>query len=63
VLQSARNAVGGLAREAVSVGVTAALWPFGFADGGPAEIRRMIAAGAPEVRTPVLLVHRFAANK
>jgi pimeloyl-ACP methyl ester carboxylesterase len=63
VLQSARNAVGGLAREAVSVGVTAALWPFGLADGGPAEIRRMIAAGAPEVRTPVLLVHGFAANK
>ena len=34
MLHEARNAVGGLAREAVSVGVTAALWPFGFADRG-----------------------------
>ena len=42
MLHGARNAVGGLAREAVSVGVTAALWPFGFADRGTSEIQRHI---------------------
>ena len=63
MLHGARNAVGGLAREAVSVGVTAALWPFGFADRGTSEIERMLQRSWCEVDTPVLLVHGFAANK
>lgn len=63
MLDGARSAVGGLAREAVSIGVTAALWPFGFADRAGVEISRMIGNGPPEVPTPVLLVHGFAANK
>jgi pimeloyl-ACP methyl ester carboxylesterase len=53
----------GHAREAVSLAVTAAVWPFGLVDEGIAEIRRLVADGEPEVPTPVLLIHGFAANK
>jgi pimeloyl-ACP methyl ester carboxylesterase len=63
VLDGARATVGGLTREAVSLGVTAALWPFGFTDRGAEEIRRMVGSSSPTVPTPVLLVHGFAANK
>lgn len=63
MLDGARDAVGGLAREAVSLGVTAALWPFGFADRAGFEISRMVRHGNAAVSTPVLLVHGFAANK
>jgi pimeloyl-ACP methyl ester carboxylesterase len=53
----------GHAREAISVAVTAALWPFGLADRGIHEIRHLIGREEPLVPTPVLLVHGFAANK
>lgn len=53
----------GHAREAVSLAVTAAVWPFGLADQGIAEIRRLVADGEPDATTPVLLIHGFAANK
>ena len=50
-------------REAVSIAVTAAVWPTGFADRGIQEIRELAQSPAPAVATPVLLVHGFAANK
>jgi len=53
----------GHAREAVSLAVTAAVWPFGLIDQGIAEVRRLVGADDPELGTPVLLVHGFAANK
>lgn len=53
----------GHAREAVSIAVTAAAWPFGLADRGLTEIRRLIDRDESLVPTPVLLIHGFAANK
>jgi pimeloyl-ACP methyl ester carboxylesterase len=53
----------GQVREAVSLAVTAAVWPFGFVDRGIAELRRLVGADDPGLGTPVLLVHGFAANK
>jgi pimeloyl-ACP methyl ester carboxylesterase len=53
----------GHAREAVSVAVTAAMWPFGLADRGLEELRRLRGAAEPLLPTPVLLLHGFAANK
>jgi len=53
----------GHAREAVSLAVTAAAWPFGVADRGRAELRGLLDRPAPLNPTPVLLVHGFAANK
>jgi len=53
----------GHAREAVSVAVTAAVWPFGLVDRGVQEIRRLVGADDASLGTPVLLVHGFAANK
>lgn len=52
-------------REAVSTAITGAVWPFGLADRGLAELRRLVSSGdaGPSARTPVLLVHGFAANK
>lgn len=50
-------------REAVSLAVTAALWPFGFADEARREIEGLRQRPAPLRPTPVLLVHGFAANK
>lgn len=50
-------------REAVSLAVTAAMWPFGMADHGRREIEGLLGRPEPERRTPVLLVHGFAANK
>ncbi len=53
----------GHAREAVSIAVTAAAWPFGLADRGLTEIRRLTDRDESLIPTPVLLVHGFAANK
>lgn len=53
----------GHAREAVSLAVTAAVWPFGVVDQGIAELRRLVGVDDPALGTPVLLVHGFAANK
>jgi pimeloyl-ACP methyl ester carboxylesterase len=51
------------AREFASLAVTAAVWPFGWADRGVNEIRRRIQAGTGVVDTPVLLIHGYGANK
>ena len=53
----------GHAREAVSIALTAAVWPFGLADRGLAELRRLAGGGTYGDRPPVLLVHGFGANK
>lgn len=53
----------GHAREFASLAITAAVWPFGLADHGLAELRRRIGATEPSGRAPVLLIHGFAANK
>jgi pimeloyl-ACP methyl ester carboxylesterase len=53
----------GQLREAVSLAVTAAMWPFGMADHGEREIAGIGRRPAPLRPTPVLLVHGFAANK
>jgi pimeloyl-ACP methyl ester carboxylesterase len=53
----------GHAREAVSLAVTAGLWPFGIADRGVAELQGLLHRPQPLNPTPVLLVHGFAANK
>ena len=53
----------GQLREAVSLAVTAAMWPFGVADHGMREIAGIGERPAPLRPTPVLLVHGFAANK
>lgn len=50
-------------REAVSVGITAAAWPFGLIDRGLVEVRRRAGAEHTLVDTPVLLVHGYGANK
>lgn len=51
------------AREASSLAVTAAAWPFGFVDEGIAELRRLARTGDGDIESPVLLIHGFAANK
>lgn len=53
----------GQVREVVSLAVTTALWPFGVVDQGRREIEGLLGRPEPERRTPVLLVHGFAANK
>jgi len=50
-------------REAASLAVTAALWPFGAIDRGMAELRTRVAADRSPVATPVLLLHGYGANK
>ena len=53
------------AREAVSLAVTASMWPFGLVDRGLQELRRRLGDDPDDDpgRSPVLLVHGFAANK
>lgn len=51
----------GHARELTSGVVTAAVWPFGFRDGGVQALGDDTATGRTE--TPVLLVHGYGANK
>lgn len=60
-----RETYPGHAREAVSVAVTASMWPFGLVDRGLVELRRRVddGGGAPRAFAPVLLLHGFAANK
>ena len=54
----------GHAREAVSLAVTATMWPFGLVDRGIAELRRHLGDDDHDSdRSPVLLIHGFAANK
>jgi pimeloyl-ACP methyl ester carboxylesterase len=53
----------GHAREAVSIALTAAVWPFGLVDRGLAELRHRLSGEAPSERWPVLLVHGLGANK
>jgi pimeloyl-ACP methyl ester carboxylesterase len=53
----------GQVREAISLAVTAAMWPFGMVDRGDLDIRALGDRPAPARPTPVLLVHGFAANK
>jgi triacylglycerol lipase len=53
----------GHAREAVSIVLTAAVWPFGLADRGLAELRRLVRGDDTGGRPPALLVHGFGANK
>lgn len=53
----------GHAREAVSIAVTAAVWPFGVVDRGLAELRRLLEGDDVGGRPPVLLLHGFGANK
>jgi pimeloyl-ACP methyl ester carboxylesterase len=50
-------------REAASLAVTAAIWPFGWLDRGLAELRTRAAADRSPVPTPVLLIHGYGANK
>jgi pimeloyl-ACP methyl ester carboxylesterase len=54
-------------REAASLAVTAALWPLGWVDRGLHDVRRSgDRAGdndASSIRTPVLLIHGYGANK
>lgn len=53
----------GHVREAASMAVTAAVWPFGWADRGMHELRRKLQEHSGLVETPVLLVHGYGANK
>lgn len=53
----------GHAREAMSIALTAAVWPFGIFDRGLSELRRLMAGDDVGGRPPVLLVHGFGANK
>jgi len=50
-------------REATSLAVTAAIWPFGWIDRGLAELRSRVAADRSPVATPVLMIHGYGANK
>src|SRR5205823_11002724 len=50
-------------REATSLAVTAAIWPFGWLDRGLAELRSRVAADRSPVATPVLMIHGYGANK
>lgn len=51
------------AREARSLAITAAVWPFGWADRGLAELRTRSGADSSPQQTPVLLIHGYGANK
>jgi pimeloyl-ACP methyl ester carboxylesterase len=51
------------AREATSLAVTAAMWPFGWLDRGLAELRTRAGAESSPVATPVLMIHGYGANK
>jgi triacylglycerol lipase len=53
----------GQAREVASLAITAALWPFGWVDRGLHELRRSLEEDPDGIRTPVLLVHGYGANK
>jgi pimeloyl-ACP methyl ester carboxylesterase len=53
----------GHAREAVSLALTAAVWPWGLVDRGLAELRQRLSGEPASDRLPVLLVHGFGANK
>jgi triacylglycerol lipase len=57
-----RETLPGHLRETASIAVTAAMWPFGMADRGLTELRRLL-AGEEGGGTPVLLVHGYGANK
>lgn len=50
-------------REAASLAVTASMWPFGWVDRGLTELRTRVAADSSRVKTPVLLLHGYGANK
>jgi pimeloyl-ACP methyl ester carboxylesterase len=50
-------------REATSLAITATMWPFGWVDRGVTELRSKAAADGSPVKTPVLLVHGYGANK
>jgi pimeloyl-ACP methyl ester carboxylesterase len=65
VVRAARRPQSYLAqgREAASLAVTAAMWPFGRIDRGIAELRSRAHADTSRVRTPVLLIHGYGANK
>ncbi len=64
VLRAARRpeTLPGQAREVASTLVTAAMWPFGVADRGLAELRRLLGDEDGD-GTPVLLIHGYGANK
>jgi pimeloyl-ACP methyl ester carboxylesterase len=55
--------VPGHLREAASLAITAAVWPFGWIDRGLHELRRRAEEDAGDIPTPVLLVHGYGANK
>ncbi|MDX6233510.1 MAG: hypothetical protein QOH68_2534 [Nocardioidaceae bacterium] len=64
VMRAARRpeTLPGHVREIASTAVTAAMWPFGMADRGLAELRRLLAEEG-DAGTPVLLIHGYGANK
>jgi pimeloyl-ACP methyl ester carboxylesterase len=53
----------GQLREAASLAITAALWPFGRVDRGVHDVRRRLGESHGITATPVLLVHGYGANK
>jgi triacylglycerol lipase len=50
-------------REAASLAITAAVWPFGRVDRGVHHLRRRLQERSGLVDTPVLLLHGYGANK
>jgi pimeloyl-ACP methyl ester carboxylesterase len=64
VMRAARRpeTLPGQLREVASTAVTAAMWPFGMADRGLAELRRLLSDEDAD-GTPVLLIHGYGANK
>jgi pimeloyl-ACP methyl ester carboxylesterase len=52
-----------VSRETASLAITAALWPFGWVDRGMTELRSKASASTSPIKTPVLLVHGYGANK
>jgi triacylglycerol lipase len=53
----------GQVREVASLAITAAMWPFGWVDRGLHDMRRSWEDDPSGIRTPVLLVHGYGANK
>ena len=51
------------AREAASLAITAAMWPFGWVDRGITHLRSEVGAATSPNETPVLLIHGYGANK
>ena len=51
------------AREAASLAITAAMWPFGWVDRGITHLRSEAGAATSPNATPVLLIHGYGANK